>query len=133
MKQKLCYDTWQRVNESHPVKPGERVWVQKENKQATVLAKLSNRLQPYLVEDRGVVIRRNRSGLLPNFQPSPSTEQNLLDGGISNQEAEQQSRREPIAQGVQLYAPYLAGQQDTQETWSVDFSDFTLILLKRLY
>lgn len=71
---------------------------------------MSNRLQPYLVEDRGVVIRRNRSGLLPNFQPSPSTEQNLLDGGISHQEVEQQSQREPIAQGVQLCLPDLAGQ-----------------------
>ena len=32
MKQKLYYDTWQRVNELHPVQPCERVWVQKGNK-----------------------------------------------------------------------------------------------------
>lgn len=92
MKQKLYYDTWRRVNELHQVQPGERVWVQKENKQATV-----------------------------------------LDGDISNQEVEQQSQRESIAQGVQLCAPDLAGQQDPQETWTVDFKDLTLISLRRLY
>ena len=54
------------------------VWVQGENKPGIVRAQQSDQPRSYKVETSGTLLRRNRSALLPYFQPM-SNEHYLTD------------------------------------------------------
>ena len=65
IKQKQYYDARHGDKELHPLQPGDRVWVQSENKPGTVRVQRSDQLRSYTVETSGSLLRRNRSALLP--------------------------------------------------------------------
>ena len=87
IKQKQCYDTRNGVKELHPLQPGDRVWVQGENKPGTVRVQMSDQPRSYTVETSDSLLRRNRSTLLPYFQPIPK-QKNKPDDDIGNPEME---------------------------------------------
>ena len=88
MKQKYYYDAQHRVKELHPLQPGDHVWIQGENKPATVRVQQPDQVRSYTVEASGGILQRNRSALLPYFQQPTSTENNHLDDDIGNPEVE---------------------------------------------
>ena len=90
IKQKQYYDARHGVQELQPLQPGDRVWVQGENKPGTVRVQQSDQPRSYTVETSGSLLRRNRSALLPYFQPM-SKEKNKPDDDIGNREMEQAS------------------------------------------
>lgn len=87
IKQKQYYDARHGVKELHTLRPGDRVWVQGEKKPGLVRVQQSDQPCSYTVETSGNLLRRNRSALLPYFQPM-SNEKNKPDDDISNPEME---------------------------------------------
>ena len=67
--------------------PGDRVWVQGENKPSIVRVQQSDQPRSYTVETSGSLLQRNRSALLPYFQ-TMSNEKNEPDDDISNPKME---------------------------------------------
>ena len=88
MKQKYYYDARHRVKELHPLQPGDHVWIQGENKPATVRVQQPDQPRSYAAEASGSILQRNRLALLPYFQQPTSTESNHLDDVIGNPEVE---------------------------------------------
>ena len=88
MKQKYYYDARHGVKELHPLQPGNQVWIQGENKPATVRAQQLDQPCSYAVEASGGILQRNWSALLPYFQQPTSTEYNHLDDDIGSPEVE---------------------------------------------
>ena len=86
MKQKHHYDARHGVKELHPLQPGDHVWIQGENKPATVRVQQPDQPRSYSVEASGGILQRNRSALLPYCHQPTSTENNHLDDDIRNEE-----------------------------------------------
>ena len=104
IKQKQYYDARHGVKELQPLQPGDRVWVQGENKPGTVRVQQSDQPRSYTVETSGSLLRRNRSALLPYFQPM-SKEKNKPDDDIGNREMEQASPEPERLERPELETP----------------------------
>ena len=104
IKQKQYYDARHGVKELQPLQPGDRVWVQSENKPGTVRVQQSDQPRSYTVETSGSLLRRNRSALLPYFQPM-SKEKNKPDDDIGNREMEQASPEPERLERPELESP----------------------------